>query len=433
MIKTLPYFFERMIAMSSKRAASPIQYAAIVSAVFTLLFAGVADSQQRQTPPRGGPPPRNAPAQAPAPPANPLQPETTARQAIIVDTTTGTVLFEKNADERMPPSSMSKIMTMYLVFEALKKGDLKLEDALPVSERAWRIQGSKMFVPLGERVKVEDLLRGVIVQSGNDACIVLAEGLAGTEEAFADRMNVVAKRIGLTGSNFRNASGWPHKDHYMTARDLMILGSRLIADFPEYYGYYKEKDFTFGKDEKGTPIRQGNRNPLLYKNTGADGIKTGHTDEAGYGLTSSAIRDGRRVVMVMNGWPSMRARTEESERLLEWAYREWGTYVVFKRGEAVDSAQIWLGQQPSVTLVPQFDAAIALPRRIRPQLDVKTQFDSPVAAPIVAGTRVGSVTMSAPGYPTVEVPLVAETSVERLGLFARMGAVVSHYIFGKRS
>src|SRR5262245_46738062 len=283
-----------------------------------LLLAGAADAQQR-TAPRGQ---RPAPQAAPAAPVNPLVPDTSARQVIIADFTTGTVLFEKNADERMPPSSMSKIMTAYVVFQSLKKGDMRLDDQLPVSERAWRIQGSKMFVPLGERVKVEDLLRGMIIQSGNDACIVLAEGIAGSEDAFAERMNMVAKQIGLTGSNFRNASGWPDPQHYMTARDLMIVARRLIADFPEYYKFYSEKEFTYGKDEKGVPIRQGNRNPLLYKNTGADGVKTGHTDDAGYGLTASEIRDGRRVIMVLIGLPGLRAAELWSGRLRAGPYRE---------------------------------------------------------------------------------------------------------------
>jgi rare lipoprotein A (peptidoglycan hydrolase) len=245
----------------------------------TLASSVVAAPLQAQTQPRQRQQPapqQAAPARQPAPPpSNPLIPETSARQAIIADATTGTVLFEKSADDRMPPASMSKIMTAYVVFDALKRGDIKMDDTLPVSERAWRMQGSKMFVPLGERVRIDDLLRGMIIQSGNDACIVLAEGLAGSEEAFAERMNQIARAIGLTGSNFRNSSGWPDPDHYMTARDLMILGERLIENFPEYYKIYAERDFTYGKDEKGVPIKQGNRNPLLYRNTGADGIKTG--------------------------------------------------------------------------------------------------------------------------------------------------------------
>jgi serine-type D-Ala-D-Ala carboxypeptidase (penicillin-binding protein 5/6) len=225
--------------------------------------------------------------------------ETVAREAYIIDAETGQVLFEKNADQKMPTSSMSKTMTMYMVFEALKNGKLTLDQELPVSETAWRMQGSKMFVPLGQMVKVEDLIRGVIVQSGNDATIVLAEGLAGSEGEFAAAMNRKAKELGMINSNFMNASGWPDENHYSTCHDLAILAIALIRDFPDYYKYYAEKEFTYNN------IKQGNRNPLLYKNIGADGIKTGHTESAGYGLMASGVRDGRRVVMVLNGMASM--------------------------------------------------------------------------------------------------------------------------------
>ncbi len=401
-----------------------------LAAGLLLAFAGVADAQQQKGPRQSPRAPR--PPAVQAAPANPLQPDTTARQAIIADFATGTVLFEKNADERMPPSSMSKIMTAYVVFQALKKGDLRLDDEMTVSERAWRIQGSKMFVPLGERVKVEDLLRGMIIQSGNDACIVLAEGIAGSEEAFAERMNAVAKEIGLTGSNFRNASGWPDRDHWMTARDLMVLSRRLITDFPEHYRFYAEKEFTYGKDEKGVPIKQGNRNPLLYKNTGADGVKTGHTDEAGYGLTASAVREGRRVIMVMNGWQTMRIRAEEGERMIDWAFREYGTYTVFKAGQPVDKAEVWLGQLPNVALVTGEEATITIPRRLRPQLEAKIAFDSPVAAPIAKGQRIGTVTLTVPDRAPVEVALVADADVERLGFTGRIAATLSHYVFGAK-
>ncbi|HYH18896.1 MAG TPA: D-alanyl-D-alanine carboxypeptidase family protein, partial [Azospirillum sp.] len=238
--------------------------------------------------------------------------ETIAKQAILLDMTSSTVLFEKNADQRMPPSSMSKVMTMYMVFEALKSGRLSLEHTLPVSERAWRMQGSKMFVELHNMIKIDDLIKGVIVQSGNDACIVLAEGLAGSEPAFAEQMNKKAKEIGLTATNLTNATGWPDPNHYVTARDLAILAERLIKDFPEYYHYYSIRDFQYHG------IKQGNRNPLLYRGIGADGLKTGHTDAAGYGLTGSAEREGRRLILVVNGLPSMQARADESARLIEW-------------------------------------------------------------------------------------------------------------------
>jgi D-alanyl-D-alanine carboxypeptidase len=405
---------------------SPFRYAALVAAVLLLGISGrVPDAAAQQA--------QRNPAEQPriiAEEAGVQTLQTTARQAIIVDYQTDTVLFEKNADERMPPSSMSKIMTAYLVFKEIKEGRLSLTDTLPVSEKAWRMQGSKMFVPLGGRVTVEDLLRGMIIQSGNDACIVLAEGIAGSEEAFAERMNEEARRLGLKDSNFRNASGWPDPDHYMTARDLAILAKRLIDDFPEFYKYYSEKSFTYGVDSKGTPIRQGNRNPLLYKNTGADGIKTGHTEAAGYGLTASAVRDGRRIIMVLNGMPSMRNRAEESERLLDWAYREFGTYGLFKAGQGVETADVWLGDKPTVQLVAPKDVLVTMPRRARAQMKVTVVYDAPVPAPFTKGTELGKLIVTAPGIQTVEVPLVADSDVNQLGFTGRIGAAIGYLIWG---
>src|SRR5579883_1181783 len=305
-----------------------------------------------------------APANAPASSidANGVSaPDVQARQAIAIDFDTGTVLYEKNADQRMTPSSMSKMMTSYLAFKALKEGRIKLDSLLPVSEKAWRMQGSKMFVMLGTQVKVEDLLRGMIVQSGNDACVVLAEGLAGSESAFAEQENAEAQRMGLTNSHFMDASGWPNPEHYSSARDLATIARHLIKDFPEYYHYFSEIDFTYGVNDKGIPIKQGNRNPLLYKNLNVDGIKTGHTDDGGYGETVSALRNGQRVIIVLNGMASMKARSEESEKLLEWSFREWGIYKLFNAGDVVDTADVWLGTQPSVKLVTKDPVEVTIP------------------------------------------------------------------------
>lgn len=223
---------------------------------------------------------------------------TIATQAIIVDASTGTILLDKGANDRMPTSSMSKTMTIYMVFDALKEGRLKLDDEFLVSEKAWRMEGSEMFIKVGDKVKIEDLIRGVVVQSGNDAAVALAEGLAGSEEAFAEAMNARAKDLGMTGSHFVNASGWPHPDHYSTPRDLALLAYRIIHDFPEYYHYFSEKEFTYNN------IRQQNRDPLLGKLPGADGLKTGHTEVAGYGLIGSAKRGDRRLILVVNGLKS---------------------------------------------------------------------------------------------------------------------------------
>ncbi len=357
-------------------------------------------------------------------PARAANIDTIAKQAILIDVSTNTVLFEKNADQRMPPSSMSKIMTMYMVFDAIKKGRLSLDHTLPVSERAWRMQGSKMYVELHNSIKVDDLIKGVIVQSGNDACIVLAEGLAGSEEAFAEQANAKARELGLTNSTLTNATGWPDPNHLMTARDLSTLAKRLITDFPEYYHYYSIREFTYHG------IKQGNRNPLLYRNIGADGMKTGHTDIAGYGLTASAIRDGRRLVLVVNGLPNMQARADESARLIEWGFREFNTYTLFKAGDTIEQVPVWLGEQETVPVTVAADLNQTMARTDRPNMKVTLVTNAPVAAPLAKGTPVGKLVISAPGAPTREVPVVAAADVGRLGFFGRAIAAAKYLVFG---
>lgn len=350
--------------------------------------------------------------------------DTIAREAILIDMSTGTVLMEKNPGQRMPTASMSKVMTMYMVFDRLKSGRLSLDDTLPVSERAWRIQGSKMFVELGNQIKVEDLIKGVIVQSGNDACVVFAEGLSGTEEAFAEAMTEKAKALGMNASNFMNSSGWPHPDHYSTVRDLATLAVRLITDFPEFYHYYSQTEFTYHG------IKQGNRNPLLYRNMGVDGIKTGHTEEAGYGLIASGERDGRRLVLVVSGLPNMQARADESARLLEWGWREFDSYALFATGETVDTLPVWMGQAPSVPLLVEQPVKLTLNSTQRRGLKVTLVGDAPVQAPVAKGTRLATLRLEAPDMPTREIPLLAGADVERMGLLARMGTRARHLVFG---
>jgi D-alanyl-D-alanine carboxypeptidase (penicillin-binding protein 5/6) len=351
--------------------------------------------------------------------------ETDAKQAIMVDWDTNAVLFEKSADEPMHPSSMSKLMTVYLLFEKLKSGAIKLDDELPVSEKAWRMGGSKMFVPIGSKVKVEDLIRGIIVQSGNDACIVVAEGLAGSEEAFAEQMNARAKEIGLTNSTFKNATGWPDPGHLMTARDLATLARRTIADFPEYYHYYGEVNFTFND------IKQGNRNPLLYKDIGADGLKTGHTDEGGYGVTASAKRGDRRLILVVNGLASMKARSEETDKLMEWGFHEFDNYALFKAGDTVTDAEVWLGDKAVVPLAIESDVKVTLPRKSRRGMKVAVDYDGPIAAPIAKGAKIAKLVITAPDAPTAEIPLVAGADVNRLGFSGRVVAALKQIVWGK--
>ena len=352
--------------------------------------------------------------------------ETPAKQAYILDAQTGTVLLDKDPVSLMPPAPMSKLMTAYMIFQRLKDGRLTLEDEFLVSEKAWRKGGSKMFVEVGSRVSVEDLLRGIIVQSGNDACIVVAEGIAGSEEAFAEVMTETARKIGLEKSVFRNATGWPDEDHVMTARELAVLAERIIADFPEYYHYYAETSFTYNE------IRQGNRNPLLYTMPGADGLKTGHTEASGYGLTASAKRDGRRIILVVNGLPSMNARSQESGRLMDWAFREFEALSLFKAGETVEQAEIWMGDTHTVPLVSAEDIVITVPKAARRSMVVSAVYDGPVAAPVKQGDRIATLRVALPNGATMDYPLQAGADVEELGLFGRMLAAAQHLAFGPR-
>lgn len=386
------------------------------------LLSGTAAAQRAATPQR-----RPAPAAVPSgsPAQTPLGPfDTIARQAILVDADTGAVLLDKNADERMPPSSMSKLMTAYVVFDQLKQGRLQLTQEMPVSERAWRMGGSKMFVQLGNSIPVEALIRGMIVQSGNDACVVLAEGIAGSEQQFAELLNTTARRIGLNNSNFRNSTGWPDPEHRMTARDLSILARRIIQDFPEYYRYYNERSFTWNG------ISQDNRNPLLARVAGADGLKTGHTEEAGYGLTGSVKRGDRRLILVFNGLPSMRARSEESERLMEWAFREFENVVLFRASETIEEVPVWLGDRASVPLVGGRDVVLSLPRVWRNRLQVKLRYEAPLPAPVARGQEIGRMEVGGQGVPAMTVPLIAGADVARLGLLPRIPAVIGRWVFG---
>jgi serine-type D-Ala-D-Ala carboxypeptidase (penicillin-binding protein 5/6) len=351
--------------------------------------------------------------------------EVLAKQAILIDYQTGMVLLEKNADQKMTPSSMSKMATVYKAFQQIKEGRLSLEDTMPVSEKAWRKQGSKMFVMLNTRVKVEDLLRGIIVQSGNDACIVIAEGLSGTEAAFANELNEVGRKIGMTNTNLVNASGWPDPGHESTARDLATLAIATIRDFPEFYRYYAEKDFVYNG------IKQGNRDPLLYKDVGADGLKTGHTEEGGYGITASAVRNGRRLVLVVNGLKSVNERAREAERLLDYGFREFNNYALFNAGQTVTEAPVWLGTEAKVPLVVKDSLLTTMPVKARKDMVVKATFDSPLAAPIMKGQRVGTIRIEAPEMPVREVPLLAGETVDKLGVMSRLSAALKYIVWGE--
>jgi D-alanyl-D-alanine carboxypeptidase (penicillin-binding protein 5/6) len=350
--------------------------------------------------------------------------ETSARAAVLLDLQSGQELYVKNPDLPLPPASMSKLMTVLMVFERLGDGSLSLDDTFPVSEKAWRKGGSKMFVEVGARVRVEDLLQGIIVQSGNDACIVVAEALAGSEEAFSEQMTRRAHELGLTHSTFRNASGWPDPEHLMSARDLAGLAAIIIENYPQYYQIFGEKEFTYNN------IRQHTRNPLLHQDIGADGLKTGHTEDAGYGLTGSAVRDGRRLVMVLMGLDGPVDRARESERLLEYGYRNFKNYQLFVRGDSVEQADVWLGSASTVPLVVQDDVWVSLTSEGRRDLEVKVMYDGPIPAPVANGSQLAQLEITAPGLEPRRVPLIAGEAVQAASMFGRMTSALEYLIWG---
>ncbi|HVI90629.1 MAG TPA: D-alanyl-D-alanine carboxypeptidase family protein [Dongiaceae bacterium] len=351
--------------------------------------------------------------------------ETDAQHAYIVDFQTGAVILDKGGDERIPPASTSKLMTIYLLFDAMKRGDVKLTDTFHVSKKAWATQGSKMFVEINSDITVEDLIRGIIIQSGNDACVVVAEGIAGSEEAFAERMTSKAKELGMTGSHFVDASGLPDPEQYMTAHDLEILARHLITDFPDYYHYFSEKEFTWHG------IKQGNRNPLLYRaGSGVDGLKTGHTEESGFSLVASAIRDNRRIIVVAQGMNSMQNRADAGGDLIDWVFRETANYTIVTKGAILAEAPVWMGKAQTVPLTVPSDLVATLPRAAKSKITAKAVFDGPLQAPIAAGREVGKLVISSPDRPDFEAPLVAAVDVPEKSLPARMWTKLNYLVFG---
>lgn len=351
-----------------------------------------------------------------------------AEYAFVTDFMSGKVLMEKQADAPMKPASMAKIMTIYIAFQRIKDGSLTLDDTFLISEKAWRKGGSKTFVEVGKQVSVRDLLYGVIIQSGNDAAIAIAEGISGTEEAFAEEMNYVARNLGLSNTVFKNSTGWPDPEQITTARDLNILTTALIRnfpvdEFPDLYPIFQIQNFTYNG------IKQRNRNPLVYGTQGADGLKTGHTEESGYGLVGSAQREGQRVIMVLNGMASMKQRSSESRRLMDLMFREFKLYKLFDKDETVDQANVWLGEQSKVNLVLEEELHLVLSRNDRRKMKVTLQWNDPVPAPITAGQPVGKLILDLPDGKT-SYNLLAANSVDDLGMFDRVGEALKYLIFG---
>ena len=348
--------------------------------------------------------------------------ETRARAAFVLDVTTSTVLFEKQADVPLPPASMSKLMTLNMLFEALQDGRVTLDTRFGVSTRARRMGGSSMFLNEQDRPTVEELIQGIVVLSGNDACVVVAEGLAGSEDSFARLMNQRGTDIGLTGSTFANSSGWPNPNHRMSMHDLGLLANRLITQFPEYYGYFGQTEFGF---DGRTPDNRFNRNPLLSLGIGADGLKTGHTQEAGYGLVGSALQGKRRIVFVLTGMTSEKDRAEEAERVVNWAFRQFVEKKIIDKDTMIARADVWMGDQSDIGLIAKDDVTLLLSALARDALDAQIIHRSPLEAPIAEGEEVAKLVISRKDLPDAEIALVSDRAVERGGFLPRVRTAIS--------
>lgn len=344
----------------------------------------------------------------------PRAPQVDASAYVLVDAASGQSIVEHNADESMPPASLTKMMTVYVTAEELKKGNISLDDQVPISVKAWQMGGSRMFIQEGTRVKLEDLLRGIIIQSGNDASVAMAEYVAGSEGAFADLMNKHARELGMNDSNFVNATGWPEENHYASARDLARLARAIIKNHPDQYSLYSEKSFTYND------IKQNNRNQLLWRDPSVDGLKTGHTEEAGYCLVTSAERDGMRLISVVMGTDSEEARARESMKLLTYGFRFFETYKAYDAGDTLTTERLWMGKRNELPLGPASDLVVTIPENSHDQLKAEMTVDDNIHAPVKKGDRYGTVSIRLEGETLLEEPLVALEDVERAGFFARI-------------
>ncbi|MFY0660376.1 MAG: D-alanyl-D-alanine carboxypeptidase [Shimia sp.] len=345
--------------------------------------------------------------------------ETKARAAFVMDQSTGTVLLAKNADEALPPASMSKLMTLYMAFEAVRDGRLQMTEKLPVSQHAMNYGGSTMFLDTTDRVAVQDLLRGIIVLSGNDACAVIAETLSpdGTEAGFARLMTRRARQMGMTNSTFANSNGWPAPGHRMSMRDLALLANHLISDFPEFYPMFAEREFQF---DGRAPQNTQNRNPLLKLNIGADGLKTGHTSEAGYGLVGSAKQGNRRVIFAFSGLQTAAERAEVSEQIVNWSFRQFSEATLAREGERVAEADVWMGKTARVGLVPESDIEVLLPVLAKNKVKAEVIYNGPIEAPITKGQSLAELVLMPEDLPEMRIPLVAEADVPEGGFGIRL-------------
>lgn len=359
-----------------------------------------------------------------AAPLIPAPPQLAASAYILLDATSGKVLVEKNPDEQVPPASLTKMMTSYIAVEEVMRGNISLADEVLVSEKAWRMPGSRMFIEVGKKVSVEDLLRGIIIQSGNDSSVAMAEHIAGSETGFADLMNQYVTQLDMIGTHFMNSTGLPHSDHYSTARDLAILAERTINDHPDYYGIYSEKTFKYNG------IEQPNRNRLLWRDSTVDGLKTGHTNEAGYCLVASAKKDGMRLISVVLGTRSEEARARETQKLLNYGFRYFETLSLYEAGSELTRNRVWKGVSDQVSLGVIDDIVITVPRGSRKQVKANLEVDSIIEAPIEQGQVLGQLQITLNDELLMEKPLVALKPVEEAGFFARLWDAIKLFFIG---
>ena len=350
---------------------------------------------------------------------------TPAKQVVIYDHEADEILFEKNSNNLMKPASMAKVMTSYIVFDKIKDKSLKMSDTFLVSEKAWKMGGSRTFLELNSNVSIRDLLLGLIVQSGNDAAVVLAEGISGDEEAFAREMNRYAKLLGMQNTYFANSTGWPHPDLQTTAQDLAILTKKLIEDFPDLYKLFEEKIFTYNN------IKQSNRNPLLYTMSGADGLKTGHTMESGYGLIGSVKRNDRRVTIVINGLNSKKQRTFESKRLFNIVFRETKLLSLFNNQNSLVKADVWLGNEPKVDLIAEKPFKKIITPFEYNKTKIQLEWMNPLPAPIIKGQTLGSILISIPGKSIIKENLIATKDIDKMPSFLRIKSIVKFLLYGE--
>ena len=343
----------------------------------------------------------------------PNPPELDATSYYLVDFDSGRVLAEKDPDKHIEPASITKLMTAYLVDKAIADGDIALDEMVTISEKAWRMKGSKMFVEVGKQVPVDDLLKGLIIQSGNDASVALAEHIAGSESAFAGYMNHQAQLLGMTNTNFVNSTGWPHENHYSSARDIAILTRAVISEFPESYSYYKEREYTYNK------IRQFNRNRLLWRDETVDGVKTGHTEAAGYCLVASAQREDMRLISVVLGADSDKSRTQSSQSLLNYGFRFYETHKLYRAEEVLKTERIWYGEQEQVNLGVGKDIHITIPRGRYRDLDASMEIDREISAPVALGQQLGQVNIKLDDELMLSEDIVAMQNVGEGSFFVR--------------